>query len=78
MKTGKVPTAEELLSSMAYCDALSGDEYEVIKVMKEFAKLHVKAALEAAADVACVTESWGDRVVNTWSILEAYPDELIK
>lgn len=42
----KIPTAEEFL------ELWKDSKYPVSYQMKQFAKLHVKAALEAAADTA--------------------------
>lgn len=46
--------------------------------MVEFAKLHVKAVLENAAKKAETEEHHGWMFVNKHSILNAYPNELIK
>jgi hypothetical protein len=50
-------------------------------IMLEFAKLHVKAALEAASNKATLDgvglESSGYERVNKDSILNAYPETLI-
>ena len=87
MKTDKVPTATEFAIKkhgseviMDYC----GDEHNLPETMIEFAKLHVKAALEAATENAEIEERFsGCRECGAWgvksdSILNAYPDELIK
>lgn len=85
----KIPTAEEFLLEL-----LDKDEFvtksalrETIFQMKEFAKLHVNAALKAASEKA-ETEDVGSigrdgeyhsyDIVNKQSILNAYPDENIK
>lgn len=58
---------------------------DFMEALLEFAKIHVQAALEAAANNAIVkvhTESWGDYEtsynVDTKSILTAYPLNSIK
>lgn len=77
----KIPTAEELLQQ---CEIDSGGEpvytpKEALERMIEFAKLHVKAALKAAAkevdDSSYYTESQGTKYgdVNKL-ILNAYPE----
>lgn len=72
----KIPTAKELLKE-EYRKALSGDEYDVAQAMIEFAKFHVKAALKAAAESEEL--NFKDKYwVDQDSILNAYPDELIK
>lgn len=66
-----IPTAEELFVK---CNPQDGTLPQWAKdLMIEFAKLHVKAALEVAQKDAQITES-----VAFQSILNAYPDENIK
>lgn len=70
----KIPSARVFASSKAEADR-----------MIEFAKLHVNAALEAAAENAEMTGiAYGndtaitDYMVDKQSILKAYPEENIK
>ena len=82
----KIPTAEEILKTQP-------DDFEYKTVherMKDaliqFAKLHVKAALEEAAKGAKIENIWEgntgseycDTIVNKDSILNAYPLDNIK
>ena len=72
----EIPTAEEFMLS----NLESMDQREVEMVMIEFAKLHVKAALETAAKKATIEYDQFDDMaayVNNISILNAYPDENI-
>lgn len=71
----KIPTAEEFL--LIKTGAISRS---ITDTMIEFAKLHVKAALEAANESAYAEEgyigyNWS---VNEESILNSYPYENIK
>ena len=68
-------TAEEFM-----LDTLeSMDQQEVERAMIEFAKMHVEAALKAAAENAEVNiPDYGDYEVDEESILNAYPLENIK
>ena len=88
MKENKIPSTVEVF--LKHCPDLHKDTDHVIieniyDAMVEFTKLHVKAALEAAAENAFIsyhipTED-DDRIykeVNKKSILSAYPEELIK
>jgi len=57
-------------------------ERDLFVIMQEFAKAHVKAALEAAAEKAIAKENpkdfgTGEIWVDEKSILNAYPDNLI-
>jgi hypothetical protein len=75
METNKVPTAEQFFKT-----DYKGD---IIEFAKEFAKLHVKAALEAAfvKIKEDAMETYGSDVPDCWSdssILNAYPKNLIK
>ena len=82
----KIPTAEEFLKE-------KGIDNKIVEgVLVQFTKLHVKAALEAAAENARIkTEYYHeedvgrtrlremlDYEVNKKSILNAYPEENIK
>lgn len=86
----KVPTAKEMLLSKDYAP-----NYILLRdldnIMIEFAKLHVKAALEAAAknadmkkECGCKTESecyamvCCDTIIDKNSIIDAYSLENIK
>lgn len=78
METNKLPTAKE------FYDAHYSDD--AVVMMREFAKLHVKAALEAASEKAerkMTTSGWcnacnrGTTYINENSILNAYPENLI-
>jgi hypothetical protein len=84
-----IPTAEEFLCIKGVNDSdmiLSTTIDDVTKTMIEFAKLHVEAALKAAADKAECEEGaivdLGFEIisagVNEESILNAYPLDLIK
>ena len=64
----KIPTAEEQLEIYGTSHA--------IEAMKEFAKLHVEAALKAASENADLIETDGDIDPNT--IINAYPLSKIK
>jgi hypothetical protein len=79
-----IPEASQLML------ANNGDDYthfeEIEKLFIKFAQWHVKAALEAAANGAQVTQEcsgntgseYVDYVVDKQSILNAYPLEKIK
>jgi len=71
METNRIPTAEEFLMSK-----VETRSKWVTDIMVEFAKLHVKAALEAAADKAELNEM--TMTPDVKSILNAYPETLIK
>lgn len=81
----KIPTAEEYMSSKGWAEPkyiLVGGK-DVEKVMIEFAKLHVQAALEAASkniklDYSHLEAISGMVLVDKTSILNAYPLENIK
>ncbi len=84
MNMSKVPTAKEFLEQENLPETLSGGT--LVFAMNEFAKLHVKAALEAAADNAEVSIELSNPYdpeseyaeVNKQSILSAYPESNIK
>ena len=84
-----IPTAEKFLEkfknkSTHYADQ-DYDEDRLIKALKEFAELHVQAALKAASEKATTITAWKtkfvglenigykEEVVYEKSILEAYP-----
>ena len=87
METNKVPTAEEFGNSMYQLGTEPCKEF-AIRMAKEFAKLHVKAALEAANKKVKLVddkECWQNcscqypcKVVDKNSILNAYPKDLIR
>ena len=78
METSKIPTAEELN------EQFFGDEYrtDTNDLLIEFARLHVKAALEAAAEKAETERGYLNNLpviyVTKKSILNAYPLDNIK
>lgn len=88
----KIPTAEEFLENKA-CVWKDGEEvyadYVSPAVLIAFTKLHVKAALEAAAENAKIindptsytgntgSEYPPDQIISKESILNSYPDEKI-
>lgn len=71
----KIPTAEEMEQSGKY------DDYH--SMMIEFTKLHIKAALHAAANTNVPPEYYGEENSKTRTsmdkhvILNAYPENLI-
>jgi hypothetical protein len=81
----KIPTAEEFLNTFnrKVNDTL---EQGVQEAMIEFAKLHVKEALETASKKAKTKDEWEgntgseycDTVVDRESIINAYPLDNIK
>lgn len=81
MEQDKIPTAEELWDKFHDpCENIyTGD---VLKAMKEFAKLHVKAVLEVAAKKAVIVKNFegpfGEEYIDERSILDSYPEENIK
>ena len=58
------------------------DDFDIVEVMIEFAKIHVKQALESAALNAEIKEDvnylFAGKIVCVDSILNSYPEELIK
>lgn len=87
-----IPTAGEFLESMNIPPDATWGMFDIDKIMIEFAKLHVEAALKAASEKASmqieetmssvryISHSQGDQtlIVAKDSILNAYPKELIK
>ena len=67
-----IPTAREFYDMH--------DSDDCVIMMREFAKLHVEKALEAASKEAKITESvnFGWKEINKKSILNSYPLENIK
>lgn len=74
----KLPTAQEFYTN--YKTDLPYGGVPVSELMTEFTKLHVKAALEAAADNAILgtVEDNDEYLKCKLSILNAYPESLIK
>jgi saccharopine dehydrogenase-like NADP-dependent oxidoreductase len=76
-----IPTAEEFLRQKPFINGMTRDDQRV--AMIEFAKLHVAAALNEAANEADVTVIDVDMTGVIWgvdvnTILKAYPLENIK
>jgi aspartyl-tRNA synthetase len=81
METNKIPTAEEFLKEES--GRWPRSQEVISSIMRDFAKLHVKAALEAAfvKIKEDAMETYGSDVPDCWSdssILNAYPENLIK
>ena len=84
----KIPTAEDFFFDFpglpVYIESYSPEDFS--KILIEFAKLHVKAALEAAANNVEVSIELSNPYdpeseyaeVNKQSILSAYPESNIK
>ena len=73
----KIPTVEEFLKGRPWKNGMNLQE-RIHESMIEFAKLHVKEALQKAYENADL-EYYGDEVCyNKDSILNAYPLENIK
>jgi len=72
-----IPTAEETYTKITGCVI---NHKDVKKAMIEFTKLHVEAALKAAAEQAEIENDWDNQKGNISkdSILNAYPLENIK
>lgn len=83
MAIEKLPTAAEFYFQITKCHI---NHRDVKKAMTEFAKLHVEAALKAAAENAQTKEevahfqegSYMMSVVDKDSILNAYPESNIE
>lgn len=99
----KIPTAEEFFLNSYFSDSISQEDKELwlecnnqakesIKIMKEFAKMHVEVALKAASEEAfaisthssissrikLICENSGIVSVNRDSILNSYSLDNIK
>lgn len=83
-KTNKIPTAEEFINNSSTLEDLIYGDYKddinwakslLAERLKEFAQLHVKAALEAAAENAAEIPS---AYSYKKTILNSYSDENIK
>lgn len=74
----KIPTAEEIYTDFHF--NYKGDENRILEAMREFAKLHVKAALKAALEDSPYGSSTDiptyEDIKN--AILNAYPETNIK
>ena len=71
----KIPTAEEFLKQET-----SQHQFSYTHSLIKFAKLHVKAALEAAVDAGDVYQTDNGYIVRSSEkqILKAYPESNIK
>lgn len=80
MEKNKIPTAEEVWND--YHFNYKGQENSLLEAMRVYTKLHVKAALEAAVENGKVKSFPSPRGIyfdiNRESILNAYPETLIK
>jgi hypothetical protein len=71
----QIPTAKELFDKMLSAN----DEVTSTEMMIEFAKLHVEAALKAAAENVQTNYFYTeDDPIDKDSILNSYPPNLIK
>ena len=80
----KIPTAEEFFLNSYFSDSISQEDKELwlecnnqakesIKIMKEFAKLHVEAALKEASKKAKCCD---DAIVDLdYTIIDAYVEK---
>jgi CBS domain-containing protein len=78
----KIPTAEEIYNNYTRNYSIDEDitKPEIIELMIEFAKLHVKQALIEASNKGIALYT-GDRklpIIDKDSILNSYPEENIK
>ncbi len=73
-----IPNAEEFIDKNR--DISTDFDYETSRLLIGFAKLHVKAALENAANSASITPIMRecDCEISKTSILNAYPESNIK
>lgn len=94
MEENKIVTAEEFLLAKDQGDIWCDNDDELLKAFREFAKLHVKAALKAASENVKLSIDTpinkelldkimaGDTIkialVDKDSILNAYPESNIK
>lgn len=81
MEENKIPTAEKFFEDIS--EVNTKQEFIIlINRVKEFAKLHVKASLKAAAERGVIkkTDAMPDakRYIDKNSILNAYPETNIK
>ncbi len=81
-----IPTAEEFIEQYATWSVQDSpdtmttviDRADCLEAMKEFAQLHVEAALKAAAEKGEITHNGYDWIVDEKSIINTYPKENIK
>lgn len=76
-----IPTAGEFLESMNIPPDATWGMFDIDKIMIEFAKLHVEAALKAALEsIPCLGSSTDIASYEEVEeeVLNAYPEELIK
>ena len=93
MKENKIPSAEEFMNRETLLKYFNDENPFITDMLIKFAKLHVKAALEAAANNLKLYENMRsdtpqimknpfdtncDFYIDRDSILSAYPEELIK
>ena len=88
MEENKIPTAEEFLNNYRFeaGESIGNRDFDTMALYaKEFAKLHVEAALKAASKNASfkheegsVLNPEGDWILDHDSILNSYPSENIK
>lgn len=80
----KILTAEEFLNNFRFeaGKVIGNRDFDTMALYaKEFAKLHVQAALEEASEKATLnvsTNDWQQKFVDKDSILNAYPLKNIK
>ena len=74
----KIPTAEEFLRKNIDYVLEKDCKEDVENAMKEFAKLHVEAALYVASEMADLTDNGRFPYVDKSSILNSYPLSNIK
>ena len=71
-----IPTAEELYRDTkinSNLDLFSDDVPHLVKLMIEFAKLHVEAALEEAVEKGLIESNLKDKRINNNEIIRNYP-----
>jgi hypothetical protein len=80
----KIPTAEEFLNKYKFKSGehIGNSDYDLMaQYAVEFAKLHVRAALEAAAENAKAFHQYpwthNDPYVDVHSVISAYPESNI-
>lgn len=76
-----MPTADELLRKTHFSFKEPGHFEETIEIMKEFAKLHVKAALkEALESIPCLGSSTDIATYEEVeeAVLNSYTEDLVK
>jgi len=86
LKLTVMKTAEEICYSSKYNDSGLIHHKDCAKLLREFAKMHVKAALEKASKKAVIKQKWGgntnseycEEYVDKYSILNSYPETEVK